>query len=258
MMRLAAIAVLLASCEKPSPPVDPPPPPRPPPRPCTLDGRIARAEPPYRGLIAILGLEVLSPSPTAHDTQTARVLTAKLRRQPDATRGPFRLAPNTDRELVDEKLINNCAPATLPCMLQIAKALGVDQLLYGDLATAASGTRVRLSLLAVADRSVTHVDDVLSDTSDTALAAWARTAYRTLAKPADRGVLVVTLDGDRDGTILLDDEPRGRIAGGRGDIRDLAPGRYRFGVETTAGCRLQSPLEIREGETVTVDVRGGR
>jgi hypothetical protein len=71
--------------------------------------------------IAILGLEVIG-SLDPEQVKLARQLTNGLRERASAGTGPFELAPSSDKELVDEKLMNNCDTEALACMAPIGLA----------------------------------------------------------------------------------------------------------------------------------------
>jgi hypothetical protein len=62
--------------------------------------------------IAILGIEAV-PGPTgtidAADTEMAKALTKQLRDRTKQGQGIYTPVPGSDKELVDEKLMNNCA-----------------------------------------------------------------------------------------------------------------------------------------------------
>src|SRR5262245_47950794 len=83
--------------------------------------------------IAVLGLEVIDQSgtPTAGDTQAAKELSESLRARAKAGTGPYQLAPASDKELIDQKLLNNCDSEAANCMAAIGKSLSAEILMYG-------------------------------------------------------------------------------------------------------------------------------
>src|SRR5574338_762699 len=85
--------------------------------------------------IAVLGLEVIDQNgtPTAADTQAAKELSDGLRARAKAGTGPYQLAPGSDKELIDQKLLNNCDSEAAACMSAIGNQLGADVLMYGHL-----------------------------------------------------------------------------------------------------------------------------
>src|SRR6187431_1308886 len=85
--------------------------------------------------VAILGLEVVVSGAKANpkDLQIAASLTDSLRQLPRSGAGKLELAPNSDRELIDEKLAGSCLTENLYCMAPIGLGLGADYLVYGNL-----------------------------------------------------------------------------------------------------------------------------
>src|SRR5687768_13650413 len=78
--------------------------------------------------IAVLGLEVVDQSgtPTATDTQAAKELSEGLRARANLGAGPYQLAPGADKELIDQKLLNNCDNEAPACMAAIGNQLGAE------------------------------------------------------------------------------------------------------------------------------------
>src|SRR5262245_14701450 len=63
--------------------------------------------------IAVLGIETIG-AMTPQQTDVAKELTGALRSRASSS-GKFVYAPNSKRELVDEKLMNNCSTEALSC-----------------------------------------------------------------------------------------------------------------------------------------------
>lgn len=148
--------------------------------------------------IAILGLEVVG-TVDAKAVRVARELTSALRSA--ATRGPLALAPNSDKELVDVKLLYACPDERSECMIEIGRALGAAYLLYGHVERrdqgAARGYRVSLRLLRVGDGQAAAWADVVpaGEASGARLADRGRRAYEQLVagtsggRPVDRSTV---------------------------------------------------------------------
>src|SRR5512140_1596930 len=84
--------------------------------------------------IAVLGLEVRDEAgtPTPQDTDVAKKLTEGLRgRAKLGGSGPYSIAGNSEKELIDEKLLKNCDSEKEGCMSQIGNDLGADMLMFG-------------------------------------------------------------------------------------------------------------------------------
>jgi len=106
--------------------------------------------------IAVLGLEVQTTggAPDPESTKIARDLTDGLRRKALGGAGQYVMAPNSERELIDEKLMASCLDENPKCMAQIGAGLKTDFLLYGRIdrntKDCGDGYRVTLKLLDVA------------------------------------------------------------------------------------------------------------
>jgi hypothetical protein len=86
---------------------------------------IAAAEPTKVG---VLGLEVAGVIDIDGTTQ-AKNITEVMRSQVRPPR--FSLAPNSKKELIDEKVANNCDSEATDCMTKIAKKIGATVLIFG-------------------------------------------------------------------------------------------------------------------------------
>src|SRR5215468_5816497 len=110
--------------------------------------------------IAILGLEVYDNGSgiDPDTTKAAKDLTAALRDRAKAGTGPFTPVQG-EKELIDEKLLNNCDSEAPTCMATIGTGLGAEVLMYGKIEKATqSGQgvyKVSLKLLSVARKQLT-------------------------------------------------------------------------------------------------------
>lgn len=106
--------------------------------------------------LAVLGLEVVPGPSGAVDpamTQLARDLTRDLRLRAQSEPGPYVLAPNSSKELTEEKLLMSCDSEATTCMAVIGAGLATDFLLYGHLERKGDVYRVSLKLLDVKTRT---------------------------------------------------------------------------------------------------------
>jgi hypothetical protein len=96
----------------------------------TAASAVANAD---RPKIGVLGLEVQTNGATAdpESTKIAKWLTQGLRNRATSGRGQYQLAPNSARELIDEKLMKGCENEKPDCMAQIGTDMHSDFLLYG-------------------------------------------------------------------------------------------------------------------------------
>src|SRR5690554_661114 len=91
-----------------------------------VGGEVAWAKP----KIAILGLELVVEGARADPeaVRAARQLTESLRKIPRSGAGKYAIAPNSNRELIDEKIAGNCETEKPSCMAPIGASLGADVL----------------------------------------------------------------------------------------------------------------------------------
>lgn len=209
------------------------------------------------GKVAILGLEVANTNIDAETTRVATELTRELRNQPKAGKGPYSLAPNSEKELLDEKLMNSCENEEKSCMATIGGNMKADYLIWGKVEKKSqgqqSGYQVRLTLLKVASpngQAPSHTDFIpATEAKDAAkMAEWGRKFYARLTNAEDTR-LVIRANIDR-GTILVDGKERGNITSGQGELTDLPPGRYKISVVAEGYQRWESSeaVTVRPGE----------
>ena len=149
--------------------------------------------------IAILGLDVSGPS-DFESTTIARNLTGGLRGQVrNAPR--FQVAPNSNKELIDEKLATGCDSEALACMAKIGKKLGARVLLYGRIAkthhNGVEGYQLTLHLLDAESQLATPYATwiPLADTTGSELDGWAAKVF--LHATAGEAVAAVPLKEPR-------------------------------------------------------------
>jgi PEGA domain len=212
--------------------------------------------------IAILGLEIFD-NGSGMDLDTvkaARELTAGLRDRTRAGTGPYVSAPDSDRELNEQKVLSRCESEAAVCMAAIGTELGADLLLYGRLEkSTASGQpvyRVSLKLLNVSRKQLVSstVETVpVAESTGLRLAIHVKRFYGKLTGLATGGTLVIRANIDR-GTVVIDDEPKGNLASGSLTLDGLAEGRHTLAIEANGYQRYEEPITIRVGQTLLIDV----
>ncbi|HSD88794.1 MAG TPA: PEGA domain-containing protein [Kofleriaceae bacterium] len=210
-----------------------------------------------RQSIAVLGLEVVDPSgtPTAQDTQVGKDLTDALRGRAKAGTSQYQLAPGSDKELIDQKLLNNCDTEALPCMSAIGNQLGADVLMYGTIKKDGGNKAYQVSLkfLDVGRKQMmkTTVDLIpVSEANGAALQGWAKKLYAKLTGEASGGTLVVKSNTER-GTILVNGEEKGSITSSTGTV-SLPEGKYKVIVESDGFRRWEKDVTITNGQTANL------
>jgi hypothetical protein len=212
-------------------------------------------------LIAVLGLEVVDQqggTPTPQDTQVAKALTEGLRGRAKLGSGPFQIAGNSDKELIDEKLLKNCDTEAPTCMAQIGADLGADVLMYGRIEKQGKSYAVTMKLLDVHRKLVEKSsNDTIppTQTSEAEINRWAVNIYKKLTGQNTGGqILVKVANADR-GTILINGEEKGNITNGTGQVNGLEEGKYKVAIEAGGFRRWEESVTVKAGETTNVPVK---
>lgn len=204
--------------------------------------------------VAVLGLEVTGTIDQA-STTVARELTDGMRSRARSGTGPYQLAPNSDRELIDEKLINQCVDEAAACMSAIGREIGADVMIYGRVEKDGSGYKVTLHVLDVGKQA--HQKElavaVPANTAGEGMRAIATKAYAELAGGTPMGGRLVVKANVSTGTVLIDDQAKDTLADGTATIA-LPEGRYRLAIEADGYRRKEVSVMVTEGATVTESV----
>jgi hypothetical protein len=205
--------------------------------------------------VAILGIEVTGAIDQAA-TGVAHDLTEGLRTKAKQGNGPFQLAPNAERELIDEKVLKNCDSEGPLCMSDIGKDINTDVLIYGQLAKSGDGYSAKIFVLDVKKKSKEKELTVRipGGASSDVVRNLAKKAYSDLvgggAPPVEQpGTLMIEANVDA-GTVFVDDEQKETLQGGKARLQ-LAEGRYRVAIESPGRRRKEIAVTITGGESTT-------
>jgi hypothetical protein len=220
-------------------------------------GGVAHADKPR---IAVLGLEVAPGPAGAIDPGAvliAKEVTRELRQRVQAPACPYAMAPNSSKELLDEKLLMSCDNEAIDCMVLIGVALASDVVLYGRVEKRAEGFRISLKLLDVKRKQIqSAVDDMPAG----GVAGVVRRLYRKLIGdgPSPEGAVVVRARTDgggplRGGNVILDDEVRGTLTNGRLAVTGVPEGRHTVAISIGGFRRFEELVTVRGGEQVNID-----
>src|SRR5262245_49229218 len=220
--------------------------------------------------VAILGLEVVVTGSKADpkDTKNASTLTEALRQLPRGGEGSLELGPNSNRELIDEKLAGNCDSEAIACMAPIGARLGADFLLYGNIVKTTEkgeyGYKATLKILAVRAAKIEEVSESFVPLSTFAVGpdrprAWAQRAYATLTggKPAAAPIgadpgparLIINANTKR-GDVFIDGAAKGRLEDGTLTLT-LPEGSYDLEIEAPGYKRYEATVIATGGLTRT-------
>jgi hypothetical protein len=222
-----------------------------------LAGSAAFAQKPK---VAILGVEAVDPTGGQVDPQSleaARSLTEALRLRPRANPNPYVPAPNSDKELMDMKMLNNCDKEEPPCMATIGSSLNADFLIYGKIEKGSrenvKGYQAHLHLLDVNKK--THEREwrdfiPQSQSSSTEIQKWAKIAYAKLTGNS-QGTLVVKVENPEvdKGTVSLDGKLVQPMSSGRATVNNVGEGKHRLVIEVGGFKRFDKEITVAPGET---------
>jgi hypothetical protein len=211
--------------------------------------------------LAILGLEV-APGPTGvvdpAMTQVAKDITRELRQRAQSGASAYVVAPNSSKELTDEKLLMSCDNEARDCMAMIGTGLSADTLLYGHVEKRGDVYRVSLKLLDIKAKTVEVGSDEMPIGGS--VSGVAKRLYAKLIgdAPGAAGALIVTarsqsgaqVDGGR---VMVDEDRKGSIAGGKLTVTGLGEGRHVVAIEVPGLQRFEATVTVRGGEQSTLE-----
>jgi hypothetical protein len=213
--------------------------------------RAAHAKP----TIAILGLEVVDNGGGVDEksTKVAKDLTEALRARAKVGTGPFTLAPGSDKDLLEMKLLSGCDNEATACMASMGTELAADKLLYGKVEKQSGGFQVTLRVLDVSSKSneKTTTDIIpVSESGGAELTRWGKQLYNRLSGASDQGTLLVKANVDR-GTIFVDKQVKGSLVGGSARIAGLSEGGHEIAIEAEGKLRYTAKVTVTGGEETT-------
>ena len=202
--------------------------------------------------VAVLGLEVSGDSATDQKaTEAAKVLTRELRREANRSDGPFDLAPNSGKDLLEMKLLSDCSDEGRRCMSEIGKQLHAQRLIYGSLQRTRRGYAVELKLLdADSAQLVKEIDETIPHGDVTAtggLQRRARAMYGKLAGAGEEGTLAISSNAER-GTVYVDGAIRTSLSAGSARVSGLTEGVHSLAIESPGFDRFETEVDISAGQ----------
>jgi hypothetical protein len=209
--------------------------------------------------IAILGLEVYDNGSgiDPETTRAAKELTAALRDRAKAGTGPYVPVPGGEKELIDEKLLNNCDSEAPVCMAAIGSELGAEILMYGKIEKSTQNGqtvyKVSIKVLNVTRKQLASstVETLpLAESTGAKASSHAKIWYSKLAGVTSGGTVTVKANIDR-GTVLIDDDVKGNLASGTLTIPGISEGRHTLAIEAKDYQRYETAVTVRTGETLS-------
>lgn len=205
--------------------------------------------------VAVLGLEVLDKTNVKASVDAARQLTEGLRAAANAGSGPFEVAPNSQREFLDEKIINQCEKEERDCLLKIAGNFGATSLVYGkvQLGDNKKSFQVQVFLLSQdkgpAKPSITSVS---ISASPQELQNAGKKIYNDLVGITSVGSIVIKSKTGK-GAVYINNELRGQLVDGELKATQLADGEYRVRVQAEGYKKWEETVKVKAGQVTTID-----
>jgi hypothetical protein len=228
-------------------------------------GSVAWAKP----KVAILGLEALNSGVVdPKDAANAAKLTEELRSIPRGGVGKYDFAPNSNRELQDEKLMGNCDTEKPACMAPIGTGVGADYLIFGSIVKGSEkgkeGYKAVLKILNVKTKALDDHESFvpLVILSGGGAKEWAQKEYAKLTgeKPpaavpdrVEPGPGKLLVKGNvKSGDVFIGTAKKGRLDGGTLTLT-LPEGLHTVAIEASGYKRYEATVTVTAGQTKTVD-----
>jgi hypothetical protein len=200
--------------------------------------------------VAILGLEVTGQSATDQKAiRAADDLTKELRREAQRDSGPYELAPNSNKTLLDIKMLSECSDEGLKCMSEIGQQMGAERLIYGKLERKKAGYEVSLKLLNTETHKTEGTTSAVipfAEVSSGGLARRARTIYGHLIGAPEEGGLEITSNAER-GTVFVDGEIKTSLSAGSARVSGLSAGSHTIAIEADGYERYETEVSVAAG-----------
>ncbi|MBI4508517.1 MAG: PEGA domain-containing protein [Deltaproteobacteria bacterium] len=209
--------------------------------------------------LAVLGIEPLDEGDTSSQERTASLakwITDGLRERAERARARYDLAPNSNKELTEVKLLSDCLDEARDCMAAIGRDLNADYLMFGRLERRRDTYALTLRLLNVGTKSFEK-----QKTDSTASTSANEATMRRMASAVFAELTGIPLDGTiaieanvPSGTVFVNGERRGMIAARTATIEGLPEGRARVVVEADGYKRWEGQVDVRPGASVRLAV----
>ena len=204
--------------------------------------------------VAILGIEVTGGGATDEKTiEAAKQITKGLRREASRPSGNFDVAPDSDKDLLEIKMLSDCSDEGRRCMSEIGQDLGAQRLIYGKLERKKGHYDVSLKLLNTETRELEEqlaesipVDEI----SGEALTARTRAIYAKLSGAPVEAGLSITANAER-GTIYVDGKIKTTLSAGSAHIA-LSPGDHTVAIEADGYAKYETEVTAEAGATSTL------
>lgn len=209
--------------------------------------------------LAVLGIESIDQGKANRElVAAAAMMSTLLRKEVDRPKSPFELATTPPHNLIDVKLMYDCADENRQCMSRISKdVLKASRVIYGTVAEQpGKGYLFQLTLLNGSteqpEGTVTEVVPYAEARRPGDASRWARSFYNLLIGVKEEGRLRVRANVDR-ATVYIDNDLVGNLSDGEATIPNVEAGQRSVRVEAE-GSSAESSVEVRAGETAELEL----
>lgn len=218
-----------------------------------VGGSHAEAKP----TIAVLGLEVIDNGNVDKETTgAAQRLANELRIQAKRPDGKFAFAPNSEKDLLELKLLSGCSDEGRSCMADIGADLGADRLLYGKLERRQKGYQVSLKLLNTKTKQMEKTTSELipiEDLHNNKINKWARSLFARLIGVPESGTLSIDANVEK-ATIYIDGSVATTLRDGSAKVLGLSEGTHTVTIEADGYDRYEAEVAVAAGEVEILSV----
>lgn len=205
--------------------------------------------------VAILGIEVTGGGATDEKTiEAAKLITKELRREANRPSGNFEVAPDSQKDLLEIKMLSDCSDEGRRCMAEIGQELGAQRLIYGKLERKKGHYEVSLKLLNTETRELEEqvtesipFDDM---TSNDGLSGRARAIYAKLSGAPVEAGLSISANAER-GTVFVDGKIKTTLSAGSAHVT-LSPGDHTIAIEAEGYAKYETDVTAEAGATATL------
>jgi hypothetical protein len=210
--------------------------------------RLGADEPPAR---ARPSLALLRLDPLGLDGERALRLEALFRAELERLRGaPLPARTTVEAALARDPTLRGCTGEP-PCLAALGRALGVAQVVTGNVGALGESYVVNLKLVDVARAvELRRVSETLAGSPDQLIDAVRVAAYRLVAPEALRGTLAVLCDVSG-ASVLVDGKPVG-VTPLPAPVADLTVGRHELRLEAPGLSSAVTSVEVRFQKTTEV------
>ncbi|MEZ4363893.1 MAG: PEGA domain-containing protein [Kofleriaceae bacterium] len=203
--------------------------------------------------VAVLGLEVVDKAAGIAGIDAARQITDGMRLAAKAS-GPYEIADNSQRELVDEKVINQCTNEARECLLRMAGNFGATALVYGHVGLSDNKKSFSVTVFLLTAEKSSSKPPVLAPVSASAqdLQSLGKKIYNELVGVTNLGSIAIKTNATK-GLVYLNGDMRGQLSDGEHKATQLAEGEYKVRITADGFKKWEDTVKVKAGQTTTIE-----